>query len=345
MRTLAPLRQMAWLLAIGLLATLADAPVAAAPPVEGDAAALKQFRESLRTNEKVFPHGRITFRSRGKHASSKGGVLEESAEGELTWSGNRERWDVVKTGSGSDPTKPPHKSEVLLIRDDDDFFSYLKPRGDQSKGTVKISAGYKISLGPTFEYFSPSKWQMYEGDSRFPWASKVDPAAAGPLTEKFVVTREGQEVRIVEHFPKFPAAVVVGSFAHGGNVVSYDWPGIPDPPPKTVSWTSRGSYEWAQTSDELWYPKKIHFLRFRPEHPEDVKLDVSFEITEFDPKQPDESLFDVRHVELSPGTSISAFGRDFKDRKRRVTTDSQEENAELLESLAAEVGADDLVSE
>ncbi len=175
-------------------------------------------------------------------------------------------------------------------------------------------------------------------------ASKVDPATAGPLAEKFVVTREGQEIRIVEHFSKFPAAVVVGSFAQGGNVISYEWPGIPDPPPKTVSWTSRGSYEWAETSDQHWYPKKIQFLRFRPEHPEDVKLDVSFEITKFDPEQPDESLFILRNVDLAPGTEISAAGLDFKDQKRRVASDNKEENAKLLESLAAEVGADDLLS-
>jgi hypothetical protein len=345
MRALVAVRSMTWLivLAVGFSATLLSATAIAAPPVEGDEAALKQFLGSLRANEKKLPHGRFDFRSKGKLPMAGGRFYEASAEGNVAWSSDRERWDVSLTSPGPDPAKPPHTSHVLLIRSKDDYFSYLLPPKEGLSGIAKISAGRQIALDPLLMYFSPFTWWNFEGESRFPWASKLDPADAGPLVEKFVVTREGQEIRIAEQVPKYSPPIIVGSFAKGGNVISYDWPGMPDPPPKTLSWTYRGSYEWAETTEDRWYPKKIHLLRFTPEHPEDVKLDATFEITKFDPEQPDDSLFELRHVDLQRDTNISATDRNYKNRMRRLASDNKEENGKMLEYLAAEVGANGFV--
>ena len=350
------------LLLAAALAGWAAGPAPADVPVEGDADALRTFREALAKAPEAYPSGTMTYRavytsgSRPVGASELEDPLVTTTHGTIGWGPAGMRWDVDKEseGGGMDRGRPADRTTLPPIPEGTRALTVLRDlRGERRIVRRRLGGSLQsVSIDPdpadartddeALAVDPANGW--FHTRAGQPWTEFLDPAENNPTLVRFEAAREGDEIVVRRHHAGDLVYEIRGVLADPARVTSVTTE-VPDPETVGRTFTS----EWAETPGRAPHPTRIERAIWMSYDGRVHHQELTLTVEEFRPSAPTNansaSDFTLKALDLPRGTKVRYHNERSETVREAYVGGSaptaEERTEDALEGLSELLKADD----
>ena len=234
--------------------------------MEGDRAALETVLAAVATHRAALDEGAVDC---VVTAPPDGPLAATNAKFSCAWRGDRAftrfKWEYPVFPAGSDVAKERRWSgEFRILRTPEATYSFQSRKNTLHLSLFPPDSG-ELNLVENSRFWPRWDWFANHGPgyekAASRWDVAYDPARvdANTTTVKFVVDADADEVRVSRTFENGNGDWILASRDAGWNVVSYS----SELAPGVKNGGTRGTFEWEQNPDGVWWVRRTTRGRFR----------------------------------------------------------------------------------